>query len=496
MNIRIFPTLIITSVLFAAGAAGGYWFANQRLTSSAMSAEMPNNAASTEKKALYWYDPMFPQQKFDQPGKSPFMDMQLVPRYGGEAGDSAGVSIDSSVTQNLGIRLATATLGSLNPEIQAAGILTLNDRDVAVVQARSMGFVERVYARAPQDVIPAGAPLAEIYVPEWSSAQEDYLALRSSGANNLIAAAKQRMRLSGMPAGLIAEVVRSGKPHPEWTVTSPIGGVIEQLDIRQGMTVSAGMTLARINGLSSVWLDIAVPEAQATGLAANQAVEARLPGLAGEVIKGRISAILPKADMQSRTLSVRVELDNPAGKLRPGQTANVRLMQSATAPAILIPSEAVIRSGRRALVMLASADGRYQATEVTLGQESGNQVEITQGLEAGQQVVASGQFLLDSEASLRGIEITALDGSSRAVMKPALHQAEGQIVSLDTTSITLAHGPFKTLSMPSMTMQFPVAAPQLLEGLQAGDSVRVGVSEGDSGLVIEHIEPVKMEMQP
>ncbi|WP_339487865.1 efflux RND transporter periplasmic adaptor subunit [Pseudomonas sp. EL_65y_Pfl2_R95] len=488
--------MIIISVLIALSAAGGYAFAILQSTNSPMSAQMPSTATSSEKKALYWYDPMYPQQKFDQPGKSPFMDMQLVPRYGDAGGDATGISIDSGVSQNLGMRLATVTLGSLNPEIQAVGVLTLNDRDVAIVQARSPGFVERVYAQAPQDVIPAGTPLADILVPDWASSQEDYLALRNSGVSSLIKAAKQRMRLVGMPAALINKVERSGKLQPVWTVTSPISGVIEQLDVRQGMTLTTGMTLARINGLSSVWLDIAVPEAQAMDLAIDHAVEARLSGGGSKVIKGRISAILPQADLQSRTVRVRVELDNRDGKLRPGQTASVRLAQSATAPALLVPSEAVIRSGRRALVMLVTENNRYQATEVVLGQESGDQIQIIQGLESGQQIVASGQFLLDSEASLRGIEITALGDSARPLLQPALHPAEGKILNLDSNSITLAHGPFKTLSMPGMTMQFPVASPQLLEGLRVGERVRVSVSEGDHGLQIEQIEPVKMEAQP
>ncbi|MGX5218593.1 efflux RND transporter periplasmic adaptor subunit [Pseudomonas segetis] len=483
--------LIFSSLLLALGATGGYW-----LASKDRSPQMPGPAATAEKKALYWYDPMFPQQRFDQPGKSPFMDMQLVPRYEEDGGDIAGISIDSSVTQNLGMRLATVTLGSLDREIQAAGILTLNNRDVAVVQARNTGFVERVYARANQDVIAAGTPLADILVPDWISAQEDYLALRNSGEPNLVAAAKQRMRLVGMPASLVDKVERSAKLQPLWTVTSPIAGMIEQLDVRQGMTVSSGMSLARINGLDSIWLDVAIPEAQAAHLATGQAVEAYLPGLAGEAINGRISAILPQADLQSRTLRVRVELDNPQGKLRPGQSANVRLAQIATEPRLVVPSEAVIRSGRRALVMLATGNGRYQPTQVMLGQENGQQVEIIQGLEAGQQVVVSGQFLLDSEASLRGIEITSLDDPQTQAPKRALHQAEGEIISLDTDSITLAHGPFKTLSMPGMTMQFPVANARLLAGLKAGDRVRIAVSESDNGLLIEQVHPMEKAVQP
>lgn len=494
MSTQLFQRISIAGLMIAIGAAGGYWFATQQSTASAMSTTMSAAGDKAEKPVLYWYDPMFPQQKFDEPGKSPFMDMQLVPRYGGDDADAASISIDSSITQNLGMRLTTVTSGKLVREIHAAGKLSLNNRDLAIVQARSAGFVERVYNHAEEDVVEKGQPLADILVPDWVRAQEDYLALRSNADRGLVAAAKQRMLLSGMPAALIAQVQRSGKTQPIWTVTSPISGVLEQLQVRQGMSVSNGMTLAQINGLSRVWLDIAIPEVQAADLAVGQAIEANLPGAADRPINGRISAILPQADVQSRTVQIRVELNNPQGKLRPGQTAHVRLTQQSAQTALLLPTEAVIRSGRRAIVMLAKEDGRYQPVEVKLGQESSDQVEITQGLQAGQQVVISGQFLLDSEASLRGIAIQALDGSTTMPASTALHEAEGKIVSLSENSLTLAHGPFKTLSMTGMTMQFPVANTALLKNLKKGDKVRVGVSEGDSGLLIERIEPLSTAM--
>ena len=219
-------------------------------------------AADDEGRAvLYWYDPMVPQQKFDKPGKSPFMDMELVPRYADEGSDGASMKIDPSVTQNLGIRLATAVRESISQSLEATGALLFDERDVAVVQARAGGFVERVYDRAPEDVIDKGAPLADLLIPEWAAAQEEYLALRDVGEPQLLAAARQRLRLAGMPADVIAQLQGSGKTRAVWTVTSPIAGVLSSLDVREGMTVPAGASLARINGLSKVWLEVAVPEA-------------------------------------------------------------------------------------------------------------------------------------------------------------------------------------------------------------------------------------------
>ena len=335
----------------------------------------------------------------------------------------------------------------------------------------------------------AGAPLAGLLVPAWVSTQEDYLALRTAGDSGLLSAARQRMRLAGMPPALIAQVERSGRLQPLWTVTSPIGGVLQQLDVREGMTLAAGQTLATINGLRTVWLEVAVPEAEGSGLSEGQQVEARLPALPGEVLNGRIAAILPQANLDSRTLRVRVELANPDGRLRPGLTAQVRLTRPAARDALLVPSEAVIRSGRRALVMLAEAEGRYRPVEVRLGAEGEAQVEVLEGLAEGQQVVASGQFLLDSEASLRGIAVQGLGQAAAEVkLEAALHEAEGQIDDIDDDGVMLSHGPFKTLGMPGMSMSFPLASPALLEGFKVGDKVKVGVRADDNGLLIERLE--------
>ncbi|MNZ38885.1 Cation efflux system protein CusB precursor [compost metagenome] len=435
---------------------------------------------------LYWYDPMYPQQKFDKPGKSPFMDMELVPRYADEDGDAASVSIDPGIAHNLGMRIASVQRTDLAQSVAAVGALAFDGRDVALVQARSGGFVERVYDRAPEDVIEKGAPLADLLVPEWGAAQAEYLALRDLGEPALLAAARQRLRLAGMPAELIAGLEKTGQAQTVWTVTSPIAGVLQALEVREGMTLPAGATLARVNGLERVWLEVAVPEAQAAGLDAGQPVQARLPAFPAEPISGRIQAVLPQADLVSRTVRVRVELPNPGQRLRPGMTAEVSLEQPPK-QALTVPSEAVIRTGKRNLVMLAEDNGRYRPVEIRTGRESGERTEVLAGLEEGQLVVASGQFLLDSEASLRGIAARATDEPA-AAQGPTLHEAEGTIVEIDDDMVGLSHGPFKTLNMPGMTMPFPVANMAVLKGFKAGDRVRVWVSQTDEGLFIERMQ--------
>ncbi|WP_285355288.1 efflux RND transporter periplasmic adaptor subunit [Pseudomonas sp. lyk4-R2A-10] len=413
MNRKQWNGVWLAGLALAVGVGGGYGLAYQRMNGVAASAPAP--APSTEPKALYWYDPMYPQQKFDKPGKSPFMDMQLVPRYASGEEGSATVSIDPGLSQNLGLRVAPVSRGAFTSSLDVSGVLGFNERDVAVIQARTNGFVERVYARAPGDVLTAGTALADILVPEWTAAQSEFLALRRSGDADLIAAARQRLRLTGMPASLIAQVERSGKVQSELTVTSPLGGVLQALDVRAGMTVASGETLARVNGLNSVWLAVAVPESQTGSVAVGQAVEARLPAFPGRVFNGTVSAILPDTNPDSRTLRVRVELTNADGRLRPGMTAQVRLNRSTGQDSLSVPSEAVIRTGKRALVMLAEDAGHYRPVEVRLGQESDGRTVILEGLAEGQSVVTSGQFLLDSEASLKGIVAEPLESGGNVL---------------------------------------------------------------------------------
>ena len=386
------------------GGAGGYL-----LGSSGGAASPAAAATGDDRQVLYWYDPMTPGQKFDKPGKSPFMDMELVPKYAGEgAGGAPGVTVDPSATQNLGLRLAAARQGSLETRLEVTGSIDFNQRDVANVQARAGGFVRRTYRRAPGDVIPAGGPIVDLLIPEWAAAQTEFLSVLRLGNPAFTAAARQRLRLLGMPEATIASVERDGRPRNIVTISAPLGGVIQTLDVRPGMTVAAGQNLAQIVGLGTVWLNAAVPEARAGEIRLGQVATAELTGFPGEQLSGRIIGILPTANPDSRTLTVRIELNNRGGRLRPGMFARVRLGDSARS-AILVPSEAVIRTGRRTLVMLAEEKGRYRPAEVRVGRESGGQTEILAGLAEGERVVASGQFLLDSEATLTGIEARPID---------------------------------------------------------------------------------------
>jgi Cu(I)/Ag(I) efflux system membrane fusion protein len=481
---------------------GGYGLARLNPPQKTVVAE----GQSAQRPVLYWYDPMVPAQHFDKPGKSPFMDMQLVPKYAGDTDAAAGVSIDPTRSQNLGVRYATVERGELDGGLSTVGVLEFNDRDVAIVQAKAAGFVQRVYARAPGDVIAAGTPLADLLVPEWSGAQSEFLAVRRTGDAALTDAARQRLILLGMPAATVADVERSGRPRNSLTLTTPIGGVIKTLSVRSGMTVSAGQTLAEINGVSRVWLNAAAPEDQASQIRVGQTATATLAAFPGERFAGTVAAILPQANAETRTLTVRIELANRSGRLRPGMFANVEF-GGASQPALLVPSEAVIRTGRRTLVMLAQPGGRYLPVEIQAGREGGGKTQVLAGLSEGDKVVASGQFLIDSEASLSGLQARSLptaEAASPAVASggrptaqtsppasptPRLYESVGRIEQLSADSVTLSHQPVPALQWPAMTMQFRLADPNLARGLKRGDQVRFGFDQAPAGPTVRQMTP-------
>ena len=402
--------------LLAAGLALGAYFVGKRSAHDAAPVATP---ASTERRILYWHDPMHPQQKFDKPGKSPFMDMQLVPVYADEGADEGKVTISPRVQQNLGLRTAEVTKGVLTPAVEAVGSVAYNEHIAFVVQARSNGFVERLHVRAPLDLVSKGQALAELYVPDWVAAQEEYLSVKrmsGAGLEALLDGARQRMRLAGMNEDQIRLVESSGTVHARLVVTSPADGIVAELGTREGMTVTSGALLFRINGLDTVWVNAELPESQVSLVRPGNAVEARAPALPGIVFSGRVSALLPEINAATRTLKARVELANPGRRLVPGMFATINFTPATRREALLVPTEAVIQTGKRSVVIVAQDDGRFAPVNVETGIEAGGRTEIRKGLAAGQKVVVSGQFLIDSEASLKAT--TTRMGDTPAGSKP------------------------------------------------------------------------------
>jgi Cu(I)/Ag(I) efflux system membrane fusion protein len=472
--------------LVAAGVvgAGGYG-----LYQAGLHKGMSMPAPATQRRVLYWHDPMVPGQHFDKPGKSPFMDMQLVPVYadqaggGGGGGGGGGIGISQGMRQNLGIRTADVEKGSLGMTVEAVGNVAYNERDVALVQARSNGYVEKLYVRAPLDPVKKGQPLAELYVPDWVAAQEEYLSVKrmgqGAGSAGLLDAARQRMRLAGMGEDQIRLVEATGRTHPRLTVSAPIGGVVAELGAREGMTVLNGAPLFRINGLRTVWVNAELPENVAALVRPGTPVAARTPALPGTTFSGKVGAILPEIDPGTRTIKARIELANPSGQLVPGMFATVVLRPAPAGEVLLVPSEALVRTGKRSLVIVEQEDGRFMPVEVEPGAEANGKTEVRKGLQAGQKVVASGQFLLDSEASLKGIEARMEAAAPPAAVQT--HHGVGKVENIGKDEITISHTPIASLNWPAMTMGFKPPSTGLPGTLRVGDEVSFDIQANEDG---------------
>ena len=460
------------------------------------------------RKILYYHDPMVPASKFDKPAKSPFMDMMLVPVYadGGGDADQGKVTINARTQQNLGLRTAAVIEGTLSPEVAAVGNIAFNERDQAVVQARAAGFVERLHVRATLDRVGKGQPLVDLYVPDWIAAQEEFLSLRRMQGTDLavlIDGARQRMRLAGMNEEQVRLVERTGRTQARITITAPVGGVVTELLVREGMTVAAGASMFRIAGLGTVWANAEVPEGQAALVRPGTRVLARAAAAPGVSYEGKVQALLPDVNATTRTVKARVELANPGQRLVPGMFVSMQFMDMGGRKALLIPTEAVIQTGKRAVVMLAEENGRFRPVEVQAGIESGGQTEITRGLQAGQRVVVSSQFLVDSEASLRGVEARlngapAAASAATAASAAPTYEGQGKVESIGKGTMTISHGPIAALKWGPMTMEFKLPPPSAVpRNLAPGDPISFEFTMApDGSSQLTRIAPMPPEPRP
>ncbi|CAG9214508.1 Cobalt/zinc/cadmium efflux RND transporter, membrane fusion protein, CzcB family [Burkholderia gladioli] len=501
-----------------------------------MAAATPPSAggAPAPRKVLYWHDPMVPNQHFDKPGKSPFMDMQLQPVYAdgddGAPGAQPGIRIDAGLQQDLGIRYAKVQRRETSDGIDAVGTTQFDESRAEVVQSRVTGYIDHLYANAPQQRIAKGAPVASLFVPDWLAPQEEYLALRrglggAGGSGSpadaaLLDAARARMRALSIPDALVAAAERSARAQTHLTLAAPDSGVVSELDLREGAMVAPGQTIAKINGLSTLWLLVEIPEALALRVRPGMAVDATPAADASRHIQGRLREILPGIDTGSRTLQARVELDNRSLALTPGMLMRVRVDGGATHSRLVVPSEAVIVTGKRSVVIVRDADGKLRPATVSVGRDLGDFTEVLDGLGEGEMVVASGQFLIDSEASLKSVLPRlehdaarreaggearngpgATDASSRAATSsmpasPAsaadaagLYETTGRIEHIDAQGITLSHQPVPALGWPAMTMSFEKPSPGAFADAKVGQTVRFAFRHAGEGYRLSAVEP-------
>ncbi|TAM97029.1 MAG: efflux RND transporter periplasmic adaptor subunit, partial [Rhodanobacteraceae bacterium] len=355
------------------------------------------------KRVLYWYDPMKPEQHFDHPGLSP-MGMQMVPKYANqsEAGDQNVVRVSPAEVQNLGMRTAQVKVAPMADAVNVPGTVAWDQNLAVTVSARTGATIDKLYVRAPFTAVKTGQPLAEILAPQWSAAAAEYFALsgaKSAEGRTLRAAARARLHALGMDDATIRGL-REG--HGAITLRAPIDGVVSALDVKEGQQVGEGMPIMSINGLDKVWADAAIPQAQSGGISAGTPIAATVSALPGETFRGEVEAMLPEVDPSTRTQRARIVLDNPHHALAPGMFAEVRITSIDSAPHPLVPTEAIIGDGVNTRVIEALGGGQFRPVRVETGRSSAGMTAILAGLQGGEHIVTSGQFLIDSEASLSG----------------------------------------------------------------------------------------------
>jgi len=357
---------------------------------------------------VYWTCAMHPEVRRDAAGNCPICGMQLIekreapPGAMPAAGDGV-VQIDPRMAQNLGVRTAAVTRGTFAHSFDVVGAVEVDERLIFAVESRAEGWVEELNVRAVGDPVRKGQAVAGVYSPDVYSAQQELVLAATSGDPGLIAASRQRLLLLGASERQIEAVQASGRAQRRLVVAAPTAGVVTQLHLREGERVMPGTPLMHIADLSRVWITVEVPESLASRVRPQGRAEATLSALPGRVFDGTVDYVYPGLDTATRTVRARVVFANRDGALKPGMYANVALRAGAQQDALQVPAEAVIRTGKRTVVIVAEGEGRFRPAEVALGPEHEGTIVILSGLAEGEQVVTSGQFLIDSEASLRGL---------------------------------------------------------------------------------------------
>lgn len=362
---------------------------------------IPVSAEETGRKILYWYDPMVPDQKFDKPGKSPFMDMDLVPFYEAEAGGEQApvnaVHIDSVYRQALGVKTAVVNPYEFGKDIRSFGYVVPSTRLEHAIAVRTAGWIATLNASAVGDTVKKGDLLFTFYSPDLMTAQSDFLTGRRIGN------AEQRLRFYGMDEQAVAELKKKGKFLEETPFYAPADGTVTMLNVRKGTYVDpkeGGNTILMLQDFSKVWVEAQIPPKDlqflSAGLSATITVEET-----GETFKAVTDYIYPVIDQESRKGVVRLVLDNPEGKLKSGSLVNVAF-ESGSDTRLSVPAEAVLYDKDGGHVIEDAGNGYFRPVAVTTGVTAHGMTEIISGLKEGQKIVTSGQFMIDAESSLSG----------------------------------------------------------------------------------------------
>jgi Cu(I)/Ag(I) efflux system membrane fusion protein/cobalt-zinc-cadmium efflux system membrane fusion protein len=410
---------------------GGYWLGTQsgssstEMDQSSDSMEMNQTTGSAdgvqkqgEREVLYWQAPMNPSEIYDQPGQSR-MGMDLVPVYADEAASSEGmVKINPVVMQNMNVRTQPVVQKSLSTTVSAVGKVEYDEQKLYTVNTKISGWIEELFVDYTGKMVERGQPLFSIYSPELVTTQREYLlALKTrdkvgasnfqtirDGGNSLLEATRKRLEYWDIPESEIERLEQTGEVKKAITLKAPATGVVIHKNAVDGEFIKAGTPAYKIADLSTVWVQTSVYDYEVPWIREGQPSIMELSYQPGKTYEGTVAYIYPDLDQKTRTVQVRLEFENPNLELKPGMFANVQIQTRPKQNVIVIPNEAIIRTGERDIVFVAKGEGSFEPREVNLGMDGGernNEVEILSGLMPGEQIVTSAQFLFDSESRLQ-----------------------------------------------------------------------------------------------
>ena len=373
-----------------------------------------------DREVLYWVAPMDPNYRRDEPGKSP-MGMELAPVYADEVdGEPGVVAIDPTIVSNLGVRTAKAQRGPLSRQIDTVGYVVYDEDTVQHVHTRVDGWIEKLATKASGDPVSKGQLLFELYSPTLVNAQEEYLTALRSNNKLLLSASRDRLTALGMSASEVARVDSERTVRQRVRVTAAADGVIAHLGVREGIFVTPATEIMSVAKLEKIWVIAEVFERQSGWVKAGQNATVELDYVPGKTWRGVVDYVYPELDPKTRTLKVRLRFDNASTALRPNMFARVAIEGDASGNVVHVPREAVIRGGTVNRVVVALGNGRFRAQPVSIGIESGDRVAIENGLSEGEEVVVSGQFLIDSESNIGA----ALERMNSDAMDDSQHEME------------------------------------------------------------------------
>lgn len=413
--------------------------------------------AAEEQEILYYRHPHNPQVTSDEPAKDE-MGMDYIPIYADNDNDGPGIRVAPETAQNLGVRTVTARRGDIEPVVQAFGFIDYDETGLVHVHVRAEGWVEHLAARNLGQRVKKGELLFEFYSPALVNAQEEFLRALAMDQPALREASRRRLLALGINSQTVKQLERDGRARQLVPVFAPQDGVVSELGIREGMFVDPAMDIMSIANFDQVWAHVEVFEHQAPLVRVGQRAVLDLKQIDGDVLEGRVDFVYPALDPRSRALQARLSFPNPEEQLKPEMFTRARIFGEPRRDVLMIPSEALIRSGDHQRVILARDEGRFEAVEVRAGIITDNRVEILAGLSPGDEVVVSAQFLIDSESSLRA-SLTRLEPleeeppPDQEVWTEGVYNGPGD----QPNAINLSHEPIPELGWPAMTMDLELA---------------------------------------